>query len=106
MAGEPASAMALMVSEAPAASLPDACMVMPYSCSVIDLKSSVSRIDCSLLGSGLSPSGAGATVDGHDRAGHHRDAILLNARGRTAGRPTDGMLEWRLAALPVEIDAA
>jgi hypothetical protein len=35
------------------------------------------------------------------------DAVrLLNARGRTAERLTDGMLEWRLAALPVEIDAA
>ena len=35
------------------------------------------------------------------------DAVrLLNARGRTAERLTDGMLEWRLAAVPVEIDAA
>jgi hypothetical protein len=35
------------------------------------------------------------------------DAVrLLDARGRTAERLTEGMLEWRLAALPVEIDAA
>jgi hypothetical protein len=35
------------------------------------------------------------------------DAVrLLNARGRTAERLPDGMLNWRLAALPVEIDAA
>jgi hypothetical protein len=33
------------------------------------------------------------------------DAVrLLN--GRTAEQLTDGMLEWRLAALPGEIDAA
>jgi hypothetical protein len=31
---------------------------------------------------------------------------LLNARGRTAERLPDGMLEGRLAALPVETDAA
>lgn len=35
------------------------------------------------------------------------DAVrLLTARGRTAARLADGMLEWRLAALPVEADAA
>jgi rhodanese-related sulfurtransferase/DNA-binding transcriptional ArsR family regulator len=34
------------------------------------------------------------------------DAVrLLTARGRTAKRLTDGMLEWRLAALPVEAGA-
>jgi rhodanese-related sulfurtransferase len=35
------------------------------------------------------------------------DAVrLLNARGLHARRATDGILEWRLAGLPVEIDAA
>ena len=35
------------------------------------------------------------------------DAVrLLAARGRTARRLADGMLEWRLAALPVETGAA
>jgi hypothetical protein len=35
------------------------------------------------------------------------DAVrLFNARGRTAERLPDGMLEWRLPALPVEIDTA
>jgi rhodanese-related sulfurtransferase/predicted transcriptional regulator len=35
------------------------------------------------------------------------DAVrLLTARGRTAKRLADGMLEWRLAALPIETDAA
>lgn len=35
------------------------------------------------------------------------DAVrLLTARGRPATRLTDGMLEWRLAGLPVEADAS
>lgn len=35
------------------------------------------------------------------------DAVrLLNARGLRARRATDGVLEWRLAGLPVETDAA
>lgn len=35
------------------------------------------------------------------------DAVrLLTTRGRRAARLTDGMLEWRLADLPVEADAA
>ncbi|MFF9158430.1 rhodanese-like domain-containing protein [Streptomyces sp. NPDC014846] len=35
------------------------------------------------------------------------DAVrLLSARGRTAKRLADGMLEWRLSALPVESGAA
>ncbi|MEU7056071.1 metalloregulator ArsR/SmtB family transcription factor [Streptomyces sp. NPDC046197] len=35
------------------------------------------------------------------------DAVrLLNARGRRAVRLTDGMLEWRLAELPVETESA
>lgn len=35
------------------------------------------------------------------------DAVrLLNARGLKARRATDGVLEWRLAGLPLEIDAA
>ncbi|GAA3661084.1 hypothetical protein GCM10022267_54080 [Lentzea roselyniae] len=31
----------------------------------------------------------------------HEAVRLLTARGRTASRLTDGMLEWRLAELPV-----
>jgi rhodanese-related sulfurtransferase/DNA-binding HxlR family transcriptional regulator len=35
------------------------------------------------------------------------DAVrLLTARGRQARRATDGVLEWRLAGLPIETDAA
>ena len=35
------------------------------------------------------------------------DAVrLLTARGRTARRAEDGLLEWRLAGLPVETGAA
>lgn len=35
------------------------------------------------------------------------DAVrLLNARGLRARRATDGVLEWRLAGLPIETDAA
>ena len=35
------------------------------------------------------------------------DAVrLLNARGLKARRATDGVLEWRLAGLPIETDAA
>jgi rhodanese-related sulfurtransferase/DNA-binding transcriptional ArsR family regulator len=35
------------------------------------------------------------------------DAVrLLTAHGRRAARLVDGMLEWRLAALPVDVDAA